>query len=176
MVLGTEVVKIGIGELRAIALVGEFPQTDDLVRLGVRKRTEQHAMDHAENGSGRANTQGESHDGNQCDAGTLSQNAQRVTRVHKEILQPSPAPCPARDFLNQRRIAQFAISGVSGVLLALALADAIVRGHPQMTLDFLFQFLFFPPSLPEWEFHGSALFPRAFRMPPTASSSCSQRE
>jgi hypothetical protein len=94
------------GELRVACAVEE--DAHDAVGIGVGKRPQHHAVDHAEDGAVRADGQRQREHNHDCKAGTLSQGAQRVSQVAPEGFDVIRTSHIAAFLLNLRYATQLA--------------------------------------------------------------------
>jgi hypothetical protein len=62
--------------------------------------------------------------------------------VLPQSFKPTEAPHVAHHFLDQDDVAELAEGGSARLLGQFALLGMFLRGHAQMSLDFLVQFLF----------------------------------
>ena len=124
-----------------------FLHDDELFRILVGKRTEQHSIDHAEYRRVCADAEGEGEDGDGGEAGGLAQHAEAEANVLQELLEPNETPHLACLFFDAGHIAKFAQRRITCFFLRRPLRLALLGLLLQMKLKLLLQLLFFPAPL-----------------------------
>src|SRR5437867_990770 len=66
-------------------------QKHQLVRFGIGERSQHHAIDDRKDGGVGANTERESHNGNDGERGSAPQRAETMTQVSSEVVEPWPS-------------------------------------------------------------------------------------
>src|SRR4029077_2893444 len=148
---------------------------DELLRIGIGQRIEEHAVDDGEDGGVGADAEGKSEDRDEGEPGILAQRARAVAQILEEFFEPEPAPLVAGNLLHQLNVAKFATGGLLGTVDGFAALRTVVRGHLQMGLQLLLQLLLLALALPR-KFHAWPPRLAGLRTPAMASESCSQRE
>src|ERR1700723_3244857 len=69
-----------------------FLDDDELLRILVGKRTEQHSIDHTEDRSVGADAESEGEDGDSREPRRLAQRAEAAANVLQELLKPNETP------------------------------------------------------------------------------------
>src|SRR5580658_3205867 len=144
-----------------------FLHGDELLRILVGKRTEQHSIDHTEYRRVCADAESDGEDGDDGEAGGLAKHAQAIASVLQEVYKPAPAPRVARYFLSQRDTSEFLARGSLGIPRCQARFHVLSSGEFQVTLNFFVEFFIAPPP-PERKSHDSFSCFAAFKMPSTA--------
>jgi len=123
----------------------------------------------------RADTKGQSEDGNQGEARIAAQHTCSITQVLQQSPHPVASPYAASNFLDQRDVSHFAARGIMGFVGLDAAINAVLFSHAQVAANFFVQLLFaLLPVITE----SHALFSSAdgFKIPAIASITCFQRE
>ena len=136
-----KVVEVWVRNARPCATRVDLEDGHDPVRIGVRKRLQQHAVYHAENCGGCANGQCQRKHGNSRETARFAQHAEGVVNVLPELLQPNKAPNVARIFLHPHDVAEFAHRGVMRFFRRHAARDVVLRLCLDMLADVFFQIL-----------------------------------
>jgi len=129
--------KIGRRGARLGAARRPQAQHHQLGRAGIVQRTQQHAVDHAEDGRGGADAEGQREDGDDGEAGMLAQHPQAETQVTAQGVEPRPAVLVAGDFLELFDAAEFPLRGKAGLLAGKTRGDKVVGALLQVQPHFL---------------------------------------
>ena len=115
------------------------PDHDEMVRAGVRERTNQYRVEGAEHRRNSANAERQSCDCDGGEHGIAADLAQSVAGIARELLHSRPAPCCASVLLHQGAVTQFAACRQSGVALCQSGFLTLFRFLFQVELKFLAQ-------------------------------------
>src|SRR5713226_3782735 len=89
-----------------------FLHDDELLRILVGKRAEQHSIDHTEYRRVCADAESEGEDSDSREARGLAQHAEAEANVLQELLEPNETPHLACLFLHARDVAEFTKRGI----------------------------------------------------------------
>src|SRR5581483_11137360 len=106
MVLVFPMLEIDPGNAEAFHLGIGFFQGYETLAAGIRQRTEQHVVNDAENGSVRADAEGESQENGACKCRTAPHGAKAVTQVLQDAFKRRECPGVACALTRGRDIAE----------------------------------------------------------------------
>jgi hypothetical protein len=116
-----------------------FLYDDELLRILVGKRTEQHSIDHTEYRGVCADAESEGEDGDSREARGLAQHARAVANILRQVLEPFPAPRDAAFFLLVRCVAKPAPSSGPSFVCRHAGLELFLLPQFQMQAHLLFE-------------------------------------
>ena len=171
---------------RAGAKIGfALVQHHKLLGMRIGNGMEQHGVDHREERSVRANSQGEREDRDGGEPGALAQRANREAQILQKFVESAAAPLIAGDVTDQRDVAEFSTRRLRRLLGRFAAILAILLRHFQMRSEFFFEFVLFvgsfrliaaPTAAMKRRFHASLSFLAGSSTPAIASVSCAHFE
>src|ERR1700687_5703149 len=135
--------------IAAVAVSVVDHQVNHPVRISVRIRIHQDAVNHAEHSCCGADAQRQRQDGNNCESRILQQHPHSITRIISDVSQPYPSPNVPRDLLHQSHIPKLPPRRAFRILYILTLFRALPRRHLQMGPQFLVKVCFSPLTSPE---------------------------
>src|SRR5947209_4038678 len=107
------------------------------VEVLIRKRTEEDAIDDAEDDCGSADAEGQGKDGDEGEAAIFSKIAERVVNVHEKVFKGWPPPDCAAVLFSQRYISKLAPSGGGGFFSGHAAGDQFFDLFFEMRLNLI---------------------------------------
>jgi hypothetical protein len=113
---------------------------NDLIGIRIRKRSQKHRIDNAENRGAGADAQGKSDYSGGGEGGRLSQHANAVSYVLGEILNPVHTPSVAALFFDLVYRSKFPLSPGPSLGLSHTRGDGLVRELLDMHLNLALKF------------------------------------
>ena len=112
-----------------------LPHHDDLVRIGVGQRLQQHRIHHAEDCGVRADAEGERHDGDRGEPQISAHHPERISRVLCDVGQQRAGTDTARALFHGIDAADFDERGTPRRLGRLACGDFLVGQQVDVPVD-----------------------------------------
>ncbi len=110
-------------------------ERDKPIRCGVGKRSQDHAVEHAEDGGIRSDTDGECQQDRDRKARRLAQAAKNKFQIGEHRFKRGPLPCLAAPLLHQSDIAKFTPCRLFCIGSSHALGDKLVGPLCNVFLD-----------------------------------------